>query len=193
VNVHPAEVFSVIREQQARDFTLAWPVLRTCARRLGRHLADTGVIGQADDLFFGTRTDLDTALAGPPGSLAVVAAERRTVWRRQRRLAAPLTLGRPPRLIGDVIAHAVAQARGTIEIHDGMIVGHPASTGRATGPVRIVDGPEDFTAFADGSLCRPPPPRGVSVGPMGAAGDNYSQLAGELSAGWCPVTATTPS
>ena len=34
--------YAVIREEQARDFTLAWPVLRACARRLGEHLAAAG-------------------------------------------------------------------------------------------------------------------------------------------------------
>src|SRR5205085_10233754 len=88
--------YAVIREQQARDLTLAWPVLRTCARRLGRHLADANLIGEPDDLFFCTRAELDAALDGIPGSLAA-AVERRAVWQRQRRLAAPLTLGRPLR------------------------------------------------------------------------------------------------
>ena len=31
-----------------------------------------------------------------------------------------------------------------------MIVGHPASAGRATGPVHIVHGPSDFDGFGDG-------------------------------------------
>jgi rifampicin phosphotransferase len=31
--------YAIIREEQARDFTLAWLVLRTCAQRLGAHLA----------------------------------------------------------------------------------------------------------------------------------------------------------
>ena len=40
--------YAVIREEQARDFTLAWPVLRTCVRRLGEHLTSTGVLPQPD-------------------------------------------------------------------------------------------------------------------------------------------------
>ena len=38
--------YAVIREEQARDFTLAWPVLRACVRRLGEHLVAAGVIDQ---------------------------------------------------------------------------------------------------------------------------------------------------
>ena len=33
-----------------------------------------------------------------------------------------------------------------------MIVGHPASAGRATGPVRIVHSPQDFGEFRDGDV-----------------------------------------
>ena len=31
-------------------------------------------------------------------------------------------------------------------------MGHPASAGRATGPVGIVNGPEDFAGFTDGAV-----------------------------------------
>jgi pyruvate,water dikinase len=144
--------YAVIREQQARDLTLAWPVLRTCALRLGRHLTDAAVIAQLADVFFCIHTDLDAALDGQAASLATMTAERRATWQRQRRLAAPLTLGRPLKPIGDVIARAVQQARGTADIGSGVLVGHPASAGRATGPVHIVNGPEDFAGFTDGDV-----------------------------------------
>jgi phosphohistidine swiveling domain-containing protein len=144
--------YAVIREEQAHQFTLAWPVLRTCARRLGRHLARTRILDQPDDVFFATRDEIQAALAGRVSGPIPGIAERREIWQRQRQLRAPLTLGRPVRLIGDVIDHAVREARGTADVADGAIVGHPASAGRATGPVRVVHGPEDFAGFADGDV-----------------------------------------
>jgi len=63
-----------------------------------------------------------------------------------------LTLGRPARLVGDVIDRAVQEARGRREVGDCVILGHPASAGRATGPVRILHGPQDFAAFRDGDV-----------------------------------------
>jgi phosphohistidine swiveling domain-containing protein len=144
--------YAVIREQQARDFTLAWPVLRACARGLGRRLVTLSAIEDADDVFFCTRDELHQCLDGQAIGLAPRVAERRATWQRQRRLAAPTTLGRPPRLIGDAIDRAVQQARGATLAGDGVIVGHPASAGRATGPARIVHGPQDFAAFADGDV-----------------------------------------
>jgi phosphohistidine swiveling domain-containing protein len=144
--------YAVIREQQARDFTLAWPVLRACAHRLGQHLAAHSAIEDADDVYFCTRDELHRCLGGQTVPVAPLAAPRRATWERQRRLAAPVTLGRPPRLVGDVIDRAVQHARGTTPAGDGVIIGHPASAGRATGPARIVQGPEDFAAFADGDV-----------------------------------------
>jgi pyruvate,water dikinase len=66
-------------------------------------------------------------------------------------LLAPVTIGRPPRLVGDLIDKAVRQAR-TATPTDAAIVGHPASPGRATGPARLVRGPADFAAFTDGEV-----------------------------------------
>ncbi|WP_164842718.1 PEP/pyruvate-binding domain-containing protein [Actinoplanes solisilvae] len=144
--------YTVIREQQARTFTLAWPALRDCALRLGRHLLDTGAITDVDDVFFRTRAELGTALAGSP---VEVTTRRRARWQQQQRLPAPLSLGRPPRLIGDVIARTVARARPAgfvAEAGGEVIVGHPASAGQAAGPVRIITDPHDFATFGDGDV-----------------------------------------
>jgi pyruvate,water dikinase len=147
--------YAAIREQQARTWTLAWPALRTCARRLGQHLADTRKIGETDDVFFCTRTDITMALAGQPAASVQEVAQRHSRWQQQCRLTAPLILGRAPRLIGDVIDHAVRRARGTNDVlgADGnVIIGHPASAGRATGPVRIITDPHEFATFREGEV-----------------------------------------
>jgi pyruvate,water dikinase len=143
--------YAIIREEQARDFTLAWPVLRACVRRLGDHLARTGVLAAPEDLHFCTRGELTAALADHTHRI-VEAGRRRDLWQRQRRLTAPLTLGRPARLIGDVIDRAVQQARGAGPVPAGALVGQPASAGRATGPVHLMYSPDDVTGFADGDV-----------------------------------------
>ena len=150
--VQVSQRYAVIREEQARDLTLGWPVLRVCVRRLGEHLVAAGALDRADDVFFCRRDEVRARTAGQAGSLDTSVRERREQWQRQRTLSAPLTLGHPPRLIGDVIDRAVQRARGRGEVGEGVIVGHPASAGRATGPVRIVHGPHDFAAFRDGDV-----------------------------------------
>ena len=145
--------YAVIREEQARDFTLGWPVLRACVRRLGEHMFATGAIEQAEDVFFCTRDEVTTTLRAEKSEPIVhLVRERRHLWQRQRNLAAPLTLGPPVRPIGDVIGRAVREARGERRIGENVILGHPVSAGRATGPVRIVQGPQDFGGFRDGDV-----------------------------------------
>jgi rifampicin phosphotransferase len=70
-----AQRYAVLREQQARDFTLAWPLLRRCALRLGEILAAKGVIDAAEDVFFLTRTELDGR-----GHSSDAVADRQRTW-----------------------------------------------------------------------------------------------------------------
>jgi rifampicin phosphotransferase len=145
--------YAVIREEQARDFTLGWPVLRVCVRRLGEHMVAIGAIEQPDDVFFCNRDEVTAGLrAGKWEPIVDLVRERRHLWQRQRNLAAPLTLGQPVRLIGDVIGRAVQEACGEREVGENVIVGHPASERSASGPVRIVQGPQDFGGFRDGDV-----------------------------------------
>jgi phosphohistidine swiveling domain-containing protein len=142
-----AQRYATIREQQARHLTLGWPLLRRCVLRLGQTLHAHGVIDQAEDVFFLTHAELDTR-----APLQDVVHRRRGTWERQRRLLAPLTIGRPPRLLAKELLAVVDAARTTSPAPQGAIVGQPASPGRATGPVRIVHGPGDFDRFQPGEV-----------------------------------------
>jgi phosphohistidine swiveling domain-containing protein len=142
-----AQRYAVLRERQARDFTLGWPLLRRCALRLGEILAARGVIDAAEDVFFLTRTDLDGQ-----EDLRDMVADRRRTWERQRRLAAPLDLGTPPKAIRSLMHGAAEAARSRLVPPDAILVGEPASPGRATGRVRIVRGSQDFDRFRDGEV-----------------------------------------
>jgi phosphohistidine swiveling domain-containing protein len=146
-----AQRYAAIREEQSRDLTIGWPVLRACAGRLGQHLTEQHVLATPDEVHFCTRAEVDVAVAGQARPLDNAAADRRVTWEQHRRLAAPITIGRPPRLVGDLIDNAVRAARSG-QPAEGAIVGHPASAGRATGPARLIHGPQDFEHFADGEV-----------------------------------------
>lgn len=139
--------YTVIREEQAGNLTLGWPLLRVCAQRLGEGLVGQGCLDRAQQVFFVTRDEL---LASAP--LAETARQRESRWQAQRRRPAPLTLGKPARLIGNPIARAVEQVRGGRPIPEDAIIGEPASAGRATGPVRVITDPADFPAFRPGEV-----------------------------------------
>jgi pyruvate,water dikinase len=142
-----AQRYAVLREQQARDFTLAWPVLRRCALRLGETLAAAEIIDDAEDVFFLTRAELHCQV-----DLRNTVADRRQRWERQRRLAAPLDLGAPPKAIRELVHGAAETARTRSVPREAVLVGEPASPGRATGAVRIVGGPEDFDRLRNGEI-----------------------------------------
>jgi rifampicin phosphotransferase len=142
-----AQRYAVLREQQARQLTLGWPLLRRCALRLGQNLHAHGVIEQHEDVFYLTRSELDTS-----APLQELVSRRRAAWHRQRRLLAPLTIGRPPRLLAQELLAAVDAVRTTSPAPQGAIVGQPASPGRASGPVHIVHGPGDFDRFRSGEV-----------------------------------------
>jgi phosphohistidine swiveling domain-containing protein len=142
-----AQRYAVIREQQARQLTLGWPLLRRCVLRLGGLLQAEGVIDRAEDVFFLNRAELDTR-----APLQELVARRRGTWERQRRLLAPLTIGRPPWLLAKELLAVVDAVRTTGPAPQDAIVGQPASPGRATGPVRILHGPGDFDRFQPGEV-----------------------------------------
>ena len=142
-----AQRYATLREQQARDFTLGWPQLRRCALRLGEGLAEDGVIDDPADVYFLTRAEL-----GEHEDLRNAVAERGRRWERQRRLAAPLALGVPPKTLRNLMHGAAEDARTKPVTPDAVLVGEPASPGRASGAVRIVRGPEDFRSFQDGEV-----------------------------------------
>jgi rifampicin phosphotransferase len=142
-----AQRYAMIREEQVAVLTLGWPLMRACALRLGARLQQRGVIEDPADVFFLHRSEL-----GSDSGLADQVGLRKRTWESQRRLSAPLTLGTPSRLAGDVSARTADAARGRSPSSAVVVVGQPASPGRATGAVRLVTGPADFAAFSAGDV-----------------------------------------
>jgi rifampicin phosphotransferase len=142
-----AQRYGIAREDQSRQFTVAWPLLRQCVLRIGSALRARGLIDSDDDVFFLTRgeLELDDPLQG-------TVLERREEWEGRRRVVAPLTIGKPPRLLENILTRAVDAVRTSAGVSDGAVVGEPASPGRATGRVRVVSGPEDFDRFRQGEV-----------------------------------------
>jgi rifampicin phosphotransferase len=96
-------------------------------------------------VFFLTRAELEQ-----DQPRAEAARQRHSMWEQQRRLAAPLSIGTPPPLIGRHLAHSLGLDRPTDT--DNVLTGQPASGGRATGPARIVHSITDFDKVQDGDV-----------------------------------------
>ena len=146
-----ARTYAVVREEQARSLTLTWPQLRAALRRLGERARAAGAIDRVDDVFWLVREELTEALGGVDVRHAV--AERRARWQQQRRLVAPLVLGKLPGPMAKMSADFERDLRGDArKTKDAVVVGMPASAGRASGVVRVVRSPEDFARFAAGDV-----------------------------------------
>ena len=141
-----AQRYAVIREEQARWFTLGWPLLRLCVLRLGEALSQTSATEQPEDVFFLSRAELDQVQV----DLRQRVEDRRAQWQRQRRLVAPLEIGKPPRLLEKLLSGVASSSQ--IAPSEDMIVGQAASPGHARGSVRVVAGPEDFGRFQAGEI-----------------------------------------
>ncbi|MDE3075494.1 MAG: hypothetical protein KGJ86_08700 [Chloroflexota bacterium] len=147
-----AQRYGRLRELQATDWTLGWPLLRRCIFRLGEMAKQSGAIAMADDAFFLTRAELAAAAdAETADSLRELVGQRRATWERQRRLAAPLAIGKRPKMMERELS-ALEALRFGQEAPEGALVGQPASPGRASGRARVVRGPEDFERFEPGEV-----------------------------------------
>jgi len=147
-----AQTYAVVREQQTRQFSLGWPVLRRCALQLGAELARRRATGRIEDVFFLTHAELESALSGVSLPSPETVRGRRDQWERQRRLIAPLQLGKAPALARRTYIKAIEAARTGAPAAQGALVGDPASPGRATGPVRVILDPGDFASFQPGEV-----------------------------------------
>jgi pyruvate,water dikinase len=139
-----------IREEQVAELTTPWPIMRRAVLRIGQALVERGVIGQPDDVFFLTRDETLAALAGD-GAAAVDVAERRARLDAQARLSPPLLIGRVNPMLKKMW-DAYPRALGAEPTDQAIVSGTPASAGRATGPVRVIRGPDEFDQLQPGDV-----------------------------------------
>ena len=143
----------VIREEQSRSMTLAWPVLRQAILRIGDTLVARGSLATQEQVFFLNREEIHDALNGTtrPG-LAAQVSTRRLEWNRQRGLQAPLILGELPGLFTTAFAQmeqALFEGRAP---ESDEIRGMPGSPGRATGPVKVIRSVADVARLKPGDV-----------------------------------------
>ncbi|HEX7171263.1 MAG TPA: PEP/pyruvate-binding domain-containing protein [Candidatus Limnocylindria bacterium] len=140
-----------LREEQVAELTIAWPVMRRAVLRVGEVLAVGGVLAEPDDIFFLTREEVLSALGdGGPVSRVDVAA-RRSTREQQARLVPPLLVGRLNPLLEKLFA-GMSRLFGAVPSDTAIVSGTPASSGRASGAVRVIRGPEQFHELEPGEI-----------------------------------------
>jgi phosphohistidine swiveling domain-containing protein len=139
-----------LREEQVREFTLPWPVMRRAVQRIGERLAERGAIAGAEDVFFLTRDEALGALRAAAPTVVDTDA-RRTLRNEQARLVPPMMVGRANpvlRRMWDAYPKQIAGVRSDRAI----VFGVPASAGQATGLVRVIRGAEAFDELRSGEI-----------------------------------------
>jgi pyruvate,water dikinase len=146
-----AQHFGRVREEQAVHLTLAWPVMRKALDRLGAQLVREGLLDETPDLYFLTR-DEATDLPTPRSDLRQRVAERKELWRRQRRLTPPAFVGEMSPLRQRILLGLEQNGRNTTKGDPRNLPGVAASPGRASGRVRVILSPDEFGRFMPGEV-----------------------------------------
>jgi pyruvate,water dikinase len=140
-----------IREAQAQELTIAWPVMRRAVLRIGESLVARGVITEPADIFFLTRGEALAVLGGARLPETVDVPGRRSRREAQARLVPPLLVGRVDPMLRR-LWDSFPRLIGAVRSERALVSGAPASPGRATGPVRVIRGPHEFDALQPGEI-----------------------------------------
>lgn len=156
-----AQKAAPVREDALADIGLAWPLMRRMLLELGQRLVGSGVITEPGDIFWlrldELRHAIDFGLATPGAAIsgagqpvrAEAVAQRKMLWRGQRKAAAPQMLPESrwaDRAFGKMMPAGSQQQRGD------QISGTGASSGQVTAPARLLAGPEDFATMQPGEV-----------------------------------------
>ncbi len=149
-----AQRAAVLREEQAPQLTLGWPLARSALLRLGDCLQERGVIENEVDVFFLTHVELLSALKQPENAsdLRLSLQKRRSMWLKQRRLSVPLQIGGMSKMAYNMVGRFESAMGARPQNKEGTMSGIPASPGRATGKVRVVRAAEEFEKLLPGEV-----------------------------------------
>ena len=129
------ELYMPLREAPKHYGMILFTRCRNCALELGRRLSARGALERAEDVFFLELGELEAVVRGrrPPEDLRVLIPGRRALHERFLREKAPDFLR------SDGVPVEEAPERPAEE---GVLVGTPISSGRASGPVKVLNEPD---------------------------------------------------
>jgi pyruvate,water dikinase len=135
-----AQGYAPVREDALADIGLAWPQMRRMLAELGRRLVAAGRIAVPEDVYW---LRPDEIAGGAVGDVA----ERKALWRGQRRATPPQAL--PEHAFFDRF-EAWFPASGKQE--GAVLHGTAASAGQVTAAARVLSGPADFGRMRPGDV-----------------------------------------
>jgi pyruvate,water dikinase len=142
--VDAARAGIAFREDSHFDATRAIPILRRTFLEAGRRLAAAGILADAEDVFHLRMEELEAVTH--PDQLAAAYAHRLHTAVRDR-ATRRAELASVPMLPAASLRDPTAAAD-----KDALVSGVGASSGRASGPVRIIRDPAEFSAMRSGEV-----------------------------------------
>ena len=121
-----AQRYALVRDEQVLDATLGWPLMRQALQRLGQHLVDAHLLAEPAHVYYLERSEIERALTGPAAPVDVTRAHR--TRERQRRLAPPLRIGKPSKLL-EATQSGVTWAMRSRSVEGGAHRGHAGKPG----------------------------------------------------------------
>ena len=179
-----AQRYAVIRESRPFYLHLGWPIMRRDVLELGRRLAKSGVLDDANDVFFLTSLELrewsiDLDNSSPVANQSDVVRRRRREWKTQKSQVPPshLNPNRLTRFLSRHLANNSQQERA----RSGVLIGTPASPGKALGSTCLVKSPNDFAKFKQGQILVAPYTTPVWTSLLSLAAGVVTETGGALS------------
>jgi rifampicin phosphotransferase len=144
-----------VREDALAEIGLAYPMIREALHELGRRLADSGAIQQADDVHFLEKAELNSCVAALEAgrsleNLADRVQARRSFVRRVAQVTPPPMIPMKKRVMG--IKTEVFIAASEEQQSATTLKGVAASGGTVTAPACVLRGPEDFDQMRPGAV-----------------------------------------
>ncbi len=137
-----ARAGAAFREDSHFAWTRPLPVLRAALLEIGRRLTAAQILDDAEQVFH-LRLE-EVATLDDPATLPAAHRERLAALARSRAARRTELAGTPMIDPASVFPQPVGG--------DALVAGTPASAGRASGPVRVVRGPEGFSTLRDGEV-----------------------------------------
>jgi phosphohistidine swiveling domain-containing protein len=150
--------------------------LRTFVIRVGARLAGEGVIDRAHDVLYLRRAEVPGLIRSPEDRRGLV-AERKAEHAHWRNVKPPSKIGKP----SDESPSGRFGGERFAKEDDAVVRGTGASVGTASGPARIVLGPEDFERVRPGDIIVAPSSNPSWVPLFTIAGGLVTNTGGVLS------------
>jgi pyruvate,water dikinase len=149
-----AQDVAPVREDALADVGLAWPLMRRILLELGRRQVEVRAVEKPSDVFWLRWDEVEKIAASLDagetrfGSLSDAVAQRKMLWRGQKRVTPPQLL---PEGAWFKVLEGLMPAASEEQTGD-TIKGVAASGGQVTTPARVLSGPKDFGQMQPGEV-----------------------------------------